>query len=103
MPYDPTPEQEDRIKDQIDEVEARIRDELADFRLEKYRRLRDLGVPQQAPADEPVVGEPVSEPSNLSPAAETGQQRPSTAHGHERDHDESRDIMVETEEDTVIY
>lgn len=94
---------EDVIDDQVREAKARIARELEDFKWHKEQHVRRYGPraerdatpPEQAPAPAPEVEPEAEPPDNVD---ETKQ--PLTAHDP---HDDSSDIMVEGEEDMVIY
>lgn len=101
-PWELTAAQEDKIQDQIRDTEADIADEVQRFKRRKEARLKDLGV-EFPPESSDMVGDPVDDRSNDAQAG-TIDHRPVAQPpkiGHEKDHDE--DVMVEAEEDTVIY
>lgn len=107
-PWELTKEQEDIIKDQIRDAEAQIEDELQQFKRDKKKRLRELGVLPSSSEDDAQVGEQVegyhssyAAQAEFAATATNDRKRspvpvPTT---EDKDHDE----MVEAEEDTVIY
>lgn len=86
------------IENQIADAEAAIEKERRDFRRRKEQRLKALGASQPSSKPESTVGEPASlrDANDHDPA-------PVPKVTHEKDHDENGDVMVEAEEDTVIY
>lgn len=101
-PWELTTAEEDKIQDQIRDTEADIADEVQRFKRRKEARLKDLGVELPLELSD-MVGDPVDDRSNDAQAGTTDHlpvaQPPKI--GLEKDHDE--DVMVEAEEDTVIY
>lgn len=111
LPWDPTVEQEQAIKDQIREAEDSIDRELHDFKRHKEQMMKALGIaiepqtPEPEPKDtvgskpdaEPVTDLPQSNPTNHSPPPTTGKV------GYEKEPDKADDVMIEEVEDTVIY
>ncbi|KAI1457128.1 hypothetical protein F4805DRAFT_429655 [Annulohypoxylon moriforme] len=114
LPWDPTPEQEDTIKEQIRDVKDTIDREVLEFKQRKEQRLKALGIAVDPPAPEPKdkVGSkpddehPTDTPqSNPSPTTTNNNRPPSHAGkvGHEKEPDRADDVMIEEVEDTVIY
>lgn len=107
-PWELTKEQEDTIKDQIHDAEARVEDELQQFKRDKARRLGELGsLPSSSEADA-MVGEPVE--SHRSSNAAQAESAVTATNDRDRSpvpvpatEDKDHDEMVEAEEDTVIY
>lgn len=80
---------------------------MADFKQRKAQRLRALGVAVEPPTPEPekTPRKTVDErPTDISQSDSTN-HAPSQIDkvGHERESDETGDVMVEEAEDTVIY
>ncbi|ORY69505.1 pinin/SDK/memA/ protein conserved region-domain-containing protein [Pseudomassariella vexata] len=119
LPWEPTADQEDIVKDQIRDAEKAVEKEAREFKQRKDEWMRALGVlvvessDTQKPAPEPeaaheeTVGKSAEAPQTLtestnptSPAAHTTN---SNKVGQEKESDETGDVMVEEEEDTVIY
>lgn len=104
---------EDIIHDQVRETKARIARELEDFKWHKEQHVRRYGPrterdatpPEQSPAPAPEV-EPEAEPDAEPPSAPEPPddvdeaKQPLTVHNP---HDDSSDMLVEGEEDMVIY
>ena len=110
MPYELTRTQEDIIQDQIQQVENLIDKEVSDFRKRKEQRLQGLGVavkPSMPDKDE-TVGKPHNELPTDKPQPEST-NRPSSRTTNkvgpekEPDRDRADDVMIEEDEDTVIY
>ncbi|KAI1144527.1 hypothetical protein F5Y05DRAFT_364924 [Hypoxylon sp. FL0543] len=109
LPWDPTVEQEDIIKDQIRKVEDAIDKEVLDFKRHKEQVMKALGITAESPTSESkdtVGSKPDDEhltnitqpnPTNRPPshAGKVG--------GHEKESDRADDVMIEEVEDTVIY
>ncbi|KAL1866826.1 hypothetical protein VTK73DRAFT_4475 [Phialemonium thermophilum] len=89
-PWEFTRAQEDIIEEQIQTAKDNIEREKQDFARQKEQRLRHLGVT----VGEPASCEDTNNRDNDAPTCKTS---------HEKDHDETGDVMVEAEEDTVIY
>ncbi|UNI14276.1 hypothetical protein JDV02_000921 [Purpureocillium takamizusanense] len=128
-PYRLSEREEDIIDDQISDVKVDIARDLEDFKYRKERHLRRYGLNkdtdsrprEQTPAAMPVpdIGPPPSpRPSanaeDVVPQpekedldirdAEPVEQGPAPQHSQHRDpHDDSGDVLVEGEEDMVIY
>ncbi|KAJ9131166.1 hypothetical protein NKR23_g11825 [Pleurostoma richardsiae] len=104
-PWELTRAQGDKIEDQIRDAEGIIDEEIQRFKRRKEQRLKELGAYQPSNSDD-MVGDPIEEGSN---AAKSESTNPEPApplkqqHAHDRDHDENGDVIVEAEEDTVIY
>ncbi|KAI0881873.1 uncharacterized protein GGS22DRAFT_170948 [Annulohypoxylon maeteangense] len=113
LPWDPTPEQEDTIKEQIHEAKDTIEREVLEFQQRKEQRLKALGVAVDSPALEPKdkVGSklddehPTDTPQSIPSPTTTNNRPPSHAGkvGHEKEPDRADDVMIEEVEDTVIY
>jgi hypothetical protein len=104
LPWKLTPSQEDLRKDQIRTTKEVIEKETEQFGRQKEQRLRDLGVTVGEPephkdANSRTVDDPQASPS---PPSSSKQPVHDKASHHEKDHDDA-DVMVEAEEDTVIY
>lgn len=108
MPWNPTEKQKDIIEEQIQDAEDTIDREASDFKRRKEQRLRALGVTVEPPMSEPkeapskaVVDD---RPTDISQSDSTNHapSQPDKV-GHERESDETGDVMVEEAEDTVIY
>lgn len=100
-PWELTEAQEDKIQDQIRETEKLVAEEVERFKRRKEARLKDLGV-DVTPESSDMVGDPIDDRSNDTQAGSTNRPvaQPLKV-SHDKDHDE--DVMVEAEEDTVIY
>ncbi|OTB08419.1 hypothetical protein M426DRAFT_19087 [Hypoxylon sp. CI-4A] len=108
LPWDPTTEQEDIIKDQVRNAEDMIDKELLNFQKRKEQNMKALGITAEPlrvepkdtvgsnPNDEHLTNTPLSNPTNRPPS-HTGKA------GHERELDRADDVMIEEVEDTVIY
>ncbi|OTA91621.1 hypothetical protein M434DRAFT_397138 [Hypoxylon sp. CO27-5] len=108
LPWDPTVEQEDIIKDQIRKAEDIINKEVLDFKRHKEQTMKALGITVESPTlesedtvgskldDEHLTDIPQSNPANRPPS-HTGKV------GHEKESDRADDVMIEEVEDTVIY
>ncbi|KAI0841757.1 hypothetical protein F5Y06DRAFT_260370 [Hypoxylon sp. FL0890] len=108
LPWDPTLEQEDIIRDQIREVEDIIDKEVLDFKRHREQVMKALGITAESPTldskdtvgskpdDEHLTDVPQSNPTNRPPS-HAGKV------GHEKDSDRADDVMIEEVEDTVIY
>lgn len=104
-PWEPTAAQERLILKQVKDAEDAIADDIEQFKIQKAKRLADLGVALPAPRDEPMlepptdklVGEPAVENSNATDAGK------STEHAVDKAQHDDKGVVVETEEDTVIY
>ncbi|KAI1404029.1 hypothetical protein F4819DRAFT_449210 [Hypoxylon fuscum] len=109
LPWDPTDEQEDIIKDQIRDAEDIIDREVHDFKHRKEQQMKVLGIAPEPSTpepkdtvgsksnDEPLTDLPQSNPTNNAPS-----HTPSKI-GHEKESDRADDVMIEEVEDTVIY
>ncbi|KAJ8122164.1 hypothetical protein ONZ43_g1571 [Nemania bipapillata] len=108
LPYELTRTQEDTIQDQIQQVENMIEKEVSEFRERKEQRLGSLGVvakPSISEKDE-TVGKPHDEPPTDKPQPEPTNRPSSRATnkvGTEKESDRADDVMIEEDEDTVIY
>ncbi|KAI1857015.1 uncharacterized protein JN550_013508 [Neoarthrinium moseri] len=135
LPWEPTEDEEDIIKDQIRDAEDLIDSETREFKQRKEQRLKALGITtQEAPAsesdpapelqptespsvdqDENTVGKtdtdathdvPPQQPDETSETTnrDSAQASKGGHHDHQdKDADETGDVMVEGDEDTVIY
>ncbi|KAI1212272.1 uncharacterized protein F4807DRAFT_365013 [Annulohypoxylon truncatum] len=112
LPWDPTPEQEDAIQEQVRDAKDTIEREVLEFKQRKEQRLKALGIAVDPPALEPkdIVGSkpddehPIDIPQS-NPSSTTTDRPPSHAGkvGHEKEPDRADDVMIEEVEDTVIY
>ncbi|KAI0024687.1 hypothetical protein F4780DRAFT_795206 [Xylariomycetidae sp. FL0641] len=117
-PWKLTLDQEDTIDDQVRDAEALIEKELEEFKVRKRQRLRELGVAVKSPTpepkveEEPVVGKPETEkaptddsprPDTTNPTSPPPPVRPTSKAGPEKESDRADDVMIEEDEDTVIY
>lgn len=109
MPWKRTAEQEDTIDDQVRAAKATIAKEEEEFKLKKERHLsryrprrvshadKDAVVPEtEADADTGRRGGDAPEPTKK-------ESEPHKAGHHHDPHDESGDVLVEADEDMVIY
>lgn len=111
MPWDPTEEQEDIIKDQIREAEATVEREVHEFKRQKQQRAEALGIEieSEPPTSEPkeIVGSKTNDEhlTDLPKSIPTANRPPSFSGkaGHEKEPDRADDVMIEEVEDTVIY
>ncbi|KND95143.1 hypothetical protein TOPH_00563, partial [Tolypocladium ophioglossoides CBS 100239] len=113
--WKPTSREEDMIDDQIRDTKAGIARELEDFKSRRERHLSRYGPRRESdasPTEQPPVPAPKPEasppprPAANHPAG--SEQQPMAAHRdhddpHDDPHDDSGDILVEAEEDMVIY
>ncbi|KAI0166412.1 hypothetical protein GGR57DRAFT_446631 [Xylariaceae sp. FL1272] len=108
LPWELTRSQRDRLEDQKRDAEDIIDKQIYQFAERKKQHLRDLGMgPDAAPAEEK---EPVGEPRDENPPDKPPQPvptnpspSPSTNKGLAKDADRAEDVMIEEDEDTVIY
>ncbi|KAI1412853.1 hypothetical protein F5Y13DRAFT_38425 [Hypoxylon sp. FL1857] len=108
LPWDPTVEQEDIIKDQVREVEDIIEKEVLDFKRHKERTMKALGIAVESPtleSKDTVRSKPDDEHHTDIPQSNPTNRPPSHAGkvGHEKESDRADDVMIEEVEDTVIY
>ncbi|KAH6661196.1 pinin/SDK/memA/ protein conserved region-domain-containing protein [Truncatella angustata] len=132
LPWDLTEDQEDLIKDQVHDAEDLTERETREFKQRKDQRLTALGIsvkpiaePDTAPQIPPSHGEHVSEDVEKTPGKVDADALPSdpsqpqntteSTNGNDSEHtskagqhqdkdaDEAGDVMVEGDEDTVIY
>ncbi|KAL7626912.1 hypothetical protein AAE478_003686 [Parahypoxylon ruwenzoriense] len=108
LPWDPTDDQEDTIKDQIRDTEEIIDKETADFKQRREQKMKELGIAAEAPTpgpkdtvgskpdDERLTDLPQSDPTNRPPSR-------TNKPGHEKEPERADDVMIEEVEDTVIY
>ncbi|KAI0400839.1 hypothetical protein F4802DRAFT_467097 [Xylaria palmicola] len=107
-PYEPTRTQKETIQGQIQQVENMIENEILEFKERKEQRLQGLGIAVKPPVLEKdeTVGKPNDEPPTDKPQPESTNRPSSRATnkaGLERESDRADDVMIEEEEDTVIY
>ncbi|KAK7744418.1 hypothetical protein SLS62_010142 [Diatrype stigma] len=99
--------QKETIEEQIQDAEIIVGREVADFKQRKEERLRALGVALEPPTPEPekTPRKTVDDrPTDIPQPDSTNHAPPQTDKvGHERESDETGDVMVEEAEDTVIY
>lgn len=110
-PWDLTRAQKETVQDQIQQVEKIIEKEVSAFKEGKEgkeQRLCSLGTTAQPPL--PVKDETVGKPNDKVPAdkpqPESTNRPPSHTTnkvGPEKESDRVDDVMIEEEEDTVIY
>ncbi|KAJ2993278.1 hypothetical protein NUW58_g1887 [Xylaria curta] len=107
-PYQPTRKQKDTIQVQIERTQGIIKKEVSEFRERRERRLQELGIaskPSTSGKDE-TVGKPNDEPPADKSQPEST-NRPSSRItnkvGPDKDSDRADDVMIEEDEDTVIY
>ncbi|KAI0104196.1 pinin/SDK/memA/ protein conserved region-domain-containing protein [Nemania sp. FL0031] len=108
LPYELTRTQEDIIQDQIQQAESIVEKEVSAFRERKEQRLRGLGVvvKPSIPETDETVGKPHDEPPTDKPQPESTNRPSSRATnkvGPEKESDRADDVMIEEDEDTVIY
>lgn len=132
LPWELTEDQEDLIKDQIHDAETLIEKEIREFKQKKDQRLTDLGVfikpaseqesapkprsptPQKGQADmEKLQGKVDTDalPDNRAQNDSTNEitngepfeHANKVGNHHDKESDEAGDVMVEGDEDTVIY
>lgn len=112
LPYELTRAQENTIQDQIHEIEKIIEKEALEFRERKEERLQNLGIAVNPPIPnkDETVGKlrdelptaDKSQPESTNPPSsratnKVGLEKP------EREADKADDVMIEEDEDTVIY
>jgi hypothetical protein len=107
-PWDLTRAQKEIVQDQIQEVEKTIEKEVSAFEERKDQRLRSLGTTAQPllPVKDETVGKPNDKVPADKPQPESTNRPPSRATnkvGPEKESDRVDDVMIEEEEDTVIY
>ncbi|XXG96565.1 Pre-mRNA-splicing factor ini1 [Hypoxylon texense] len=110
LPWDPTPEQERTIKDQVQEAEDIIDKEVLDFKEHKEQRMKTLGIAAEPPKLDPkdIVGskpdaEPLTDPPQSNPTTNHSPPHTTGKAGYEKEPDKADDVMIEEVEDTVIY
>ncbi|KAI3337069.1 hypothetical protein HD806DRAFT_475560 [Xylariaceae sp. AK1471] len=108
LPWELTRTQEDTIKDQVEQAEKMIEKEVSEFRQRKEQHLGTLGTAVKRPTSEKneTVGKPNDEPPTDKPQPESTNRPPSRATnkvGLEKETDRADDVMIEEDEDTVIY
>ncbi|KAH8161183.1 hypothetical protein CIB48_g7073 [Xylaria polymorpha] len=107
-PYELTPSQKDRIQDQVQQAENSIKKEVSEFKERKEQRLQSLGIvpkPSLSEKDE-TVGKPNDEPPTDKSQPESTNRPSSRATnkvGPDKESDRADDVMIEEDEDTVIY
>ncbi|KAI1132928.1 pinin/SDK/memA/ protein conserved region-domain-containing protein [Nemania abortiva] len=108
LPYELTRTQEGMIQNQIQQVENIIEKEIAAFKERKEQRLQGLGVAVKPsiPEKDETVGKPHDEPPADKTQPESTNRPSSRATnkvGPEKESDRADDVMIEEDEDTVIY
>ncbi|KAH8909827.1 hypothetical protein BR93DRAFT_924833 [Coniochaeta sp. PMI_546] len=109
LPWKLTEAQENMLKEQILDATELIDKEVEQFKRRKEKRLRELGVTVGEP--EPSEDTNSRAPDKSRPqSSSTKSARPTSSHekthekaNHDKDHDDPGYVMVEAEEDTVIY
>ncbi|KAI0460416.1 hypothetical protein F5B21DRAFT_7091 [Xylaria acuta] len=108
-PYELTRSQKDRIQDHIQQVEKSIKKEVSEFKERKEQRLQSLGIAPKTSLSEKdeTVGKPNDEPPTDKPQPPESTNRPSSRAtnkvGPDKESDRADDVMIEEDEDTVIY
>ncbi|KAI0428605.1 pinin/SDK/memA/ protein conserved region-domain-containing protein [Xylaria sp. FL1042] len=108
LPWELTRTQEDTIRDQIQQTEKMVEKELAEFKERKEQRLQGMGIavkPSSSEKDE-TVGKPNDEaPADKSHPVSTNRppSRATNKVGPDKEPDRVDDVMIEEDEDTVIY
>ncbi|KAI2637398.1 hypothetical protein GGS21DRAFT_511382 [Xylaria nigripes] len=115
LPWKLTRAQEDMIQDQIQQVENIIKQEVSEFEERKEQRSQTpaIAVKSPIPDEKPdisekheTVGKPNDEPPTDKSQPESTNCPPSRATnkvGPEKESDRVDDVMIEEDEDTVIY
>ncbi|KAK5990167.1 hypothetical protein PT974_08433 [Cladobotryum mycophilum] len=116
LPWKPTPQQEDVIDEQISRAKKTIAREAEQFRVRKQRHIERYGPPRHRSVtpDLPAAAmrlESSGSISHATKAPENEQPPPTEDMNHDQhdqndqhdQHDESGDVLVEAEEDMVIY
>ncbi|KAI0480832.1 pinin/SDK/memA/ protein conserved region-domain-containing protein [Xylariaceae sp. FL0804] len=116
LPWDITQEQEDTIRDQVRNVQSIIDREVSEFERRKEQRMKALGIPAPKPPspEPPEAREPVGKSDHEPPAdsplldstnkpAPPHASKPGGGGGQEKEPDRADDVMIEEDEDTVIY
>ncbi|KAI1180365.1 pinin/SDK/memA/ protein conserved region-domain-containing protein [Nemania sp. FL0916] len=108
LPYELTRRQEDIIQEQVQQAESTIEKEIEEFKERKEMRLRSLGIVAKPPilGTDVTVGKPHVESPTDKPQPESTNHPPSRATnkvGPEKESDRADDVMIEEDEDTVIY
>lgn len=109
-PWEPTESQERIILKQVKDAKDAIADEIEQFKIQKAKRLADLGIAAPpVPRDEPK-DEPMKEPFTDEPAGEREDDKSnppdadkSIDPADDKAQHDDKEVMLETEEDTVIY
>ncbi|KAI1757833.1 hypothetical protein F4782DRAFT_146973 [Xylaria castorea] len=108
-PYELTRSQKDRIQDQIEQAENSIKKAVSEFKERKEQHLQGLGIapkPSLLEKDE-TVGKPNDELPTDKPQPPEPTNRPSSRAtnkvGPDKESDRADDVMIEEDEDTVIY
>ncbi|GAW12791.1 hypothetical protein ANO14919_021620 [Xylariales sp. No.14919] len=105
LPWELTRTQEDTIQDQIQQAEQIIEKEASRFKEHKEQRLRVLGVAVKPSLSE--KGETVGKPNDEDKPQPVSTNRPpshtTNKVGPEKESDRADDVMIEEDEDTVIY
>ncbi|KAI0975990.1 pinin/SDK/memA/ protein conserved region-domain-containing protein [Xylaria arbuscula] len=108
LPWELTKAQEDTIRDQIQQTENIIEKEIAAFKERKEQHLRGMGIVAKPslPEKDETVGKPHDEPPTDKSQPVSTNRPPSRATnkvGPEKESDRQDDVMIEEDEDTVIY
>ncbi|KAI1426025.1 pinin/SDK/memA/ protein conserved region-domain-containing protein [Xylaria sp. FL1777] len=108
LPWELTRTQEDTIRDQIQQTEKIIEKETAGFKERKEQHLQglDIAVKTSLSEKDETVGKPNDEPptdkSQPVPANRPSSHATNKV-GPEKESDRADDVMIEEDEDTVIY
>ncbi|TGJ82908.1 hypothetical protein E0Z10_g5872 [Xylaria hypoxylon] len=105
LPWGLTRTQEDAIQDQIQQAEKIIETEVSRFKERKEQRLQGLGVAVKPSSSEKgeTVGKPNDEDKPQPVSTNRPPSRATNKVGPERESDRADDVMIEEDEDTVIY
>ncbi|KAF4633851.1 hypothetical protein G7Y89_g4260 [Cudoniella acicularis] len=103
-PWELLPRDEDRIKTQIAEAEAVIKQDLEDFNRLHPERASQTSTEEKANiTSAETVGEPQTESPSVSKVADTTNDTPVTQSEKQALEEHNGEVVVENEEDTVIY
>ncbi|KAI0199686.1 hypothetical protein F4808DRAFT_205016 [Astrocystis sublimbata] len=112
-PYEPTRPQQDKIEHQIEQVEVTIKNEISQFeeRKQQHKQRRqslDNAPKASSPEKHQTVGKSDEEPpTDKPPSAESTNDHPSNATNKvgppDKEADKADLVMIEEDEDTVIY
>ncbi|KAI1116110.1 pinin/SDK/memA/ protein conserved region-domain-containing protein [Nemania sp. NC0429] len=112
LPYELTRVQENTIQDQIHQAEKTTEKEVSEFRERREERLQDLGiaVKPSIPNKDETVGKLHDEPPTADNPQPESTNRPASSATNkvgpekpEKESDKADDVMIEEDEDTVIY